>query len=96
MSPSPIRRSWLGKTLTGQVLGLALGFACGGLLLQRLGEVPLPVRSQLAMWLVVPVWLGVAGTVYLFRHVWSALLCLGGVNALAWLWLGWLSRGGLS
>ncbi|WP_137009978.1 hypothetical protein [Aquitalea aquatilis] len=92
MHRSPIRKHWLAKTLTGQVLGLALGFACGGLLLRLLDEVPLPVRAQLAMWLVAPVWLGVAGGVYLFRNAWRALVCLGGANALAWLWLAWLSR----
>ncbi|MNR62519.1 hypothetical protein D3C85_1845660 [compost metagenome] len=40
--------------------------------------IPLATRSQLAMWLVPPVWLGILSTVYFFASGLRAWLWLGG------------------
>lgn len=75
--PAPIQRDWASKTLAGAVLGFALAMGSSALLAALTDSVPLVTRSQLAMWLVPPVWLGVLGTVYFF-----------GSGLRAWSWLG--------
>lgn len=74
---TPIRRDWLSKTLAGTLLGFLLALGASGLFNEAAGALPLGVRSQLAMWLVPPVWFGVLGFCYLF-----------GSGRRAWLWLG--------
>jgi len=84
------RPDWLSKTLAGLLLGLGLAFAASGLLDLALQPMALPTRGQLAMWSVAPVWLGVAGAVYLFSTGLRAWLWLGGANLLGWgLLLAW-------
>lgn len=75
--PAPIRRDWVSKTLAGGLLGLALGFGVSGLFNHLNPGMPLPIRGQLAMWMVAPVWLGIFSSVYFFAS-----------GARAWLWLG--------
>lgn len=75
--PAPIRRDWVSKTLAGTLLGFAIALGASALLAALTSAVPLATRSQLAMWLVPPVWLGIASTVYFF-----------GSGLRAWRWLG--------
>ena len=82
--PSRKGPDWLSKTLAGTLLGLALALACSGLLNLALQPMPLPTRGQLAMWSVAPVWLGVAGAVYVIASGWRAWLWLGLANGLCW------------
>lgn len=92
---SPRRRDWLSKTLAGSLLGLSLALALSGLLNLALQSLPLSTRGQLAMWSVAPVWLGVAGAVYVFSSGMRAWLWLGGANVLAFAML-WMGQWGLS
>jgi len=74
--PAPIRRDWLSKTLAGALLGFTLAMGCSGLFMLLPPALPTPVKAQLAMWLVAPIWMGVLGGVYAFAS-----------GARAWLWL---------
>lgn len=78
----PIRPDWISKTLAGLLLGLTLAFGISGLLAQALAAQPLPVRGQLVMWAVAPVWLGVCGGVYFFTSGRRAWAWLGAANLL--------------
>jgi len=71
-----IQRDWVAKTLAGTLLGLSLAFACSAVFAQLATEVAPPIRVQLAMWMVMPVWLCVLSGSYLFRS-----------GGRAWLWL---------
>lgn len=73
----PIRRDWWSKSLAGVILGFTLAMACSGVLARLCDGLPLGVRAQLAMWLVVPVWFATLGLCFLF-----------GSGRRAWLWLG--------
>lgn len=88
MKPSskktPIQPDWVAKTSAGALLGLALAIASSGLLSLALGTMPLPVRGQLVMWVVPPVWLGALGFVYLFASGLRAWLWLGSLNLISW------------
>jgi hypothetical protein len=79
----PIRRDWISKTLAGISLGLTLGIAVSGVYSSLTAGMPLPIRGQLMMWMVAPIWLGVLGGVYFFASGLRAWLWLGGANALA-------------
>ena len=79
----PLKPHWLAKTLAGSLLGLSLALACSGLFLVLTPNMAPSLKSQLAMWLVAPVWLSVFSTVYLFRNGWQAWLWLGLANLLA-------------
>lgn len=72
----PVRADWWSKSAAGLLLGLALGLLAGNFVALLGAPLPPPVRAQLAMWVVVPVWFTVLGTVYLFRS---------GIRAWAWL-----------
>lgn len=71
-----IRHDWLAKSLAGLCAGFPFAMGCSGLLLIALGGLPPNIRVQFAMWLVIPVWIGVLGS------------CFAARNGLrAWLWL---------
>lgn len=80
----PVKPDWLAKTSAGAILGFALAISSSGLLSLALGALPLPVRGQLVMWAVPPIWLGALGFVFLFSSGQRAWLCLGGLNVLSW------------
>lgn len=80
--PVPIQRDWVSKTLAGALLGLALALGASGVFSQLNAGMPLPVRGQLAMWMVAPVWLGTLGCVYFFQSGLRAWLWLAGANLL--------------
>jgi hypothetical protein len=75
-----IRRDWVSKTLAGTLLGLSLAFACSAVFAHLAAGLAPPLRAQLAMWMVIPVWLTVLSCVYLFRSGKRAWLWLGLVN----------------
>ncbi|HTU63203.1 MAG TPA: hypothetical protein VMF89_32305 [Polyangiales bacterium] len=75
-----IQRDWVSKTLAGALLGLTLAFACSAVFAHLAAGLAPPLRAQLAMWLVMPVWLTVFSCVYLFRSGKRAWLWLGIVN----------------
>lgn len=77
MTDVAIRRDWVTKTLAGAILGFGLAIGCSGIYARLAAETPLPIRAQLTMWIVMPIWLGVLSLVFLFRS-----------GARAWLWLG--------
>ncbi|WP_107316387.1 hypothetical protein [Achromobacter xylosoxidans] len=79
--PAPIRRDWISKTLAGALFGFVLALGASAALAAMTRGIPLVTRSQLAMWLVPPVWLGVLSTVYFFRSGPRAWAWLGGACA---------------
>lgn len=74
---------WTTKTLAGLLLGYALALAVVALFV-ALVPAPATQTFQMAMWLVVPVWLTVLSFVYLFPTAVGAWAWLGGGTALAW------------
>lgn len=82
--PAPVQRDWVSKTLAGTLLGLALALGASGVFSQLNAAMPLPVRGQLAMWMVPPIWLGTLGLVYFFQSGLRAWLWLAGANVLAY------------
>ncbi|MDT4834274.1 hypothetical protein FQZ97_679080 [compost metagenome] len=60
------------------MLGFALAMGASAVLAALTADIPLVTRSQLVMWLVPPVWLGVLSTVYFFASGMRAWLWLGG------------------
>lgn len=77
------RQDWWAKSSAGLLLGFSLGIASGCLLLEVLHG-SIAIDAQLAMWAVVPVWMTVFCTCYLFRTGRRAWLALGGLNLLAY------------
>ncbi|SEL22764.1 hypothetical protein SAMN05216359_106232 [Roseateles sp. YR242] len=78
----PIQRHWWAKTIAGAVLGLSLGIATGGVY-SRFSSGPPMLTSQIAMWMVAPVWMTVLSLVFLFRNGWRAWAWLLAANAAA-------------
>lgn len=78
--PRVIQRDWVSKTLAGVLLGFTLALGCSGLFAWLNMGMPLSIRSQLAMWMVAPIWLGTAAGVYFFSSGRRAWLWLGGIN----------------
>lgn len=75
---APIRRDWLSKSLAGLLLGFSLAIALAGLLALAGPGGPLAFNKyQVVMWSVVPLWLTILSTCFLFRS-----------GPRAWLWLG--------
>ena len=77
------RRDWLSKILAGVLLGFLLALGCSGMFVALTPGIQASARAQLAMWLVIPVWLGVLGGCFFFRSGTRAWLWLGSANALA-------------
>ena len=80
--PRPIQRDWFSKTLAGLLLGSTLALGCSGLFSHFNMDMPLPIRSQLAMWMVAPIWLGTFSGTFFFSSGRRAWLWLGGANLL--------------
>ncbi|HEX5660748.1 MAG TPA: hypothetical protein VFX59_26325 [Polyangiales bacterium] len=71
-----VGRDWGSKTLAGALLGLSLALACSALFARLAGGIAPPIRAQLTMWMVMPIWLSVLGATYFFES-----------GKRAWLWL---------
>ncbi|MBV1777191.1 hypothetical protein KSF73_15835 [Burkholderiaceae bacterium DAT-1] len=78
---TPIQRDWLSKSLAGTLLGLGAALAVSAIFNTLATGMPLSTRSQLCMWMVVPVWIIVLSTSYLFQNGRSAWLWLSTINA---------------
>lgn len=86
--PRRIQRDWVSKTLAGTLLGLTLAFTCSAVFAHLAAGLAPPIRAQLAMWMVLPVWLPVLSGVYLFESgkrawMWLCLANLAGGAVLA-------------
>ncbi len=80
----PIRPDWWSKALGGTLLGYPLAIALSGLFaVAGPGGLQALNKFQFTMWLVAPVWLGVASFCFLFRSGLRCWLWLGGANLLA-------------
>ncbi|QCO05664.1 hypothetical protein [Azospirillum argentinense] len=81
---APIRPDWWSKSVAGVVLGFSLAIAMAGLFAWIGPGGPAAVNKlQFIMWLVVPIWLGVASVCFLFRSGRQAWMWLGCANILA-------------
>lgn len=80
--PGAIQRDWVSKTFAGVLLGLFLAFLCSAIFARLAGGLPPPVKVQLTMWMVTPIWLTVLGSCYLFENGKRAWLWLGAANLL--------------
>lgn len=75
-SAIPIRRDWWAKTLAGALLGLLLALGCSGLFTILAADMNPSARAQLAMWIVIPVWMGMLSGCYFFasgKRAWGWL-----------------------
>ena len=77
-----IRPDWWSKTFAGALLGLSLAFLASGLFLKTATIQIDSAKAQLAMWMVIPVWMGVFSTAYLFVDGKRAWWWLGSANLL--------------
>ncbi len=68
------------KGVAGLVLGFLLAIGCSKLFVMISPEMAQTARAQLAMWLVMPVWLTVAGISFAFRNAVQAWCALGALN----------------
>jgi heme/copper-type cytochrome/quinol oxidase subunit 4 len=81
----PLRsEDWFGKAAAGLVCGFTLAIALTGLFawLGPGGLLHSSARTQLAMWLVAPIWVTVLSTCFLFRsaaRAWGWLLAANAV-----------------
>lgn len=82
LKPPPIRRDWVAKSLAGALLGFGLALGISGLFVRLNPGMALPVKGQLAMWMLPPIWLGTLAGSYFFSSGLRAWLWLGGANLL--------------
>jgi hypothetical protein len=80
------RPDWITKTLAGLIFGFALGIAVSGLFawLTPSGVFGAPIKFQITMWLVAPVWLITLCAVYLFQRGGQAIIWLGSASVICW------------
>jgi hypothetical protein len=78
-----IAPDWLAKTLAGTLLGFTLAVGCSGVFSWLNSGLALPIRGQLAMWMIAPIWMGTLSGVYFFRSGRHAWAWLTGANLLA-------------
>ena len=76
--PAQIQPDWVSKTLAGLLLGFIIALACSAIFVWLSPGMAPSSRSQLAMWMLAPVWLGVLSLCYLFRTGLRAWIGLGG------------------
>ena len=78
-------KGWLGKVSAGVILGFTLALALGGIFVWWTpgGLMAGSGKTQFAMWLVAPVWAGIASLCFLFRCGWRAWGWLALANAIA-------------
>lgn len=79
---TPIRHDWLSKVLAGTLLGFMIALGCSGIFAELASSLPRAAMAQLAMWLVMPIWLSVLCGCFFFRSGWRAWLWLGAASLL--------------
>lgn len=90
-----VQSDWLGKSLAGIILGLALSFGLVGLfawlgsdgLTQTISVEKQSWRTQFNMWMVSPIWLLILSFVFMFKNYKQAVLWLGGANIVVYVLL---------
>ena len=88
VSISAFRRDWLGKSLAGLVLGLLFALGCSALFHALTPTLGKSVQAQLAMWMVMPIWMLVLAGSYGFASSMRAWQWLAAGNVL--LYAAWL------
>ncbi len=82
-SPSKRQPTWLGKTLAGTFLGLALSFIFVAFFAwYGPGGIDARDKVQFNMWMITPVWLTIFSFSYLFNSAKQAWLILGSLTVL--------------
>ena len=82
-SSSKRQPTWLGKTLAGAFLGLALSFIFVAFFaLYGPGGIDARDKVQFNMWMITPVWLTIFSFSYLFNSAKQAWLVLGSLTVL--------------
>ena len=78
-------KGWFAKASAGVILGFTLALALGGLFVWWTpgGLMAGSGKTQFAMWLVAPLWAGIASFCFLFRSGPRAWIWLGLANAIA-------------
>lgn len=78
-------KGWLGKASAGIILGFTLALGISGLFMwiTSSGLMAGSGKTQFAMWLVAPIWAGIASFCFLFRSGWRAWGWLALANAIA-------------
>lgn len=74
-----IKRDWLSKILAGFLLGFIFAILCSGVYLKLTPDVASNAKVQLAMWLVIPIWMLITGVCFFYRkgiHAWLGMLAL--------------------
>ncbi len=79
-----IRPDWLLKTFAGLLAGLGLALAISGYFVLITPDIEGDTQVQLAMWMIMPVWLLVLSGCYLFHSGLRAWLWLGLANLILW------------
>ena len=76
-----IKPTWLGKSLAGCFLGLALAFILVAFFAwYGAGGIDAPDKVQFNMWIIPLLWLTIFSFTYLFSSAKKAWLTLGGLN----------------
>ena len=78
----PIEPDWITKILAGLILGFSFAVGCSEGFMNLTNAAALNAKVQLAMWMVIPIWLTIFGFVFVFRKGLHAWLALGGLNVL--------------
>ncbi|KAA5604323.1 hypothetical protein F1188_16655 [Roseospira marina] len=77
---TPTRGDWLAKILAGTLLGFTFAIGCSGVFVHLVLRLDLATKAQLAMWMVVPIWLGVLSACFAVRDAHAVWLRLGLAN----------------
>lgn len=84
--PAYTAQNWLGKTISGVVLGFTLALGLSGIfrLSGGAGQDFFSTRGQVSMWMIAPIWTLIIACVFMFRttaRAWGWLLL---INIILW------------
>jgi hypothetical protein len=72
-----ITPDWWSKILSATFLGYVFAIGCAGVFFKINPDIPSHIRSQLAMWLVIPIWLSILSGCFFFKkgmYAWVTLI----------------------
>lgn len=72
-----VQPDWWSKIISATFLGYLFAIGCAGVFLKIYPDIPSHIRAQLAMWLVIPIWLSILSGCFFFkngRHAWISLI----------------------